>query len=284
MRGRRLAAAHGPLRPVVLVTGTSSGIGRATAEELARRGHTVFASGRRLADVPATPDGAAGRIEPVELDVRSDEDTERVVGEVLERAGRLDVVVNNAGIGIAGAVEETSADEVREQLETNVLGVWRLCRAAPPVMRAAGGGLIVNLSSLSGLVATPYQGAYSASKFAVEGLSESLRLEVAPFGIQVVLVEPGFVATGMTAGTPRAAASLPAYTGALERALAAAVRGERAGVPAAAVAATIARVVTTRRPRLRWTVGRPAERAGAQLKRGLPWPAMERIVARTFRL
>jgi NAD(P)-dependent dehydrogenase (short-subunit alcohol dehydrogenase family) len=179
MGGRRLAAAQGPLRPVVLVTGTSSGIGRATAEELARRGHTVFAGGRRLAGVPATPDGAAG-IEPVELDVRSDEDAERVVGEVVERAGRLDVVVNNAGIGIAGAVEETSADEVREQLETNVLGVWRLCRAVLPVMRAAGGGLIVNLSSLSGVVATPYQGAYSASKFAVEGLSESLRLEVAP--------------------------------------------------------------------------------------------------------
>jgi len=202
----------------------------------------------------------------------------------VERAGRLDALVNNAGIGIAGAFEETADDEVREQFETNVLGVWRMCRAVLPVMRAAGGGLIVNLSSLSGVVGTPYQAAYSASKFAVEGLSESLRLELAPFGVDVVLVEPGFVATGMTAATPRTARSLDAYAATFERVLAAAIKDEQAGVPAAAVAATVADVLAARRPRLRRTVGRPAERGTAGLKRALPWPVMERVLARAFHL
>lgn len=182
---------------VVLVTGASSGIGQACAELLSARGHTVYGTSRKPPPEPA-------RHRMLELDVTRDDSVQKAVATVLEEQGHLDVVVNNAGYALAGPIEDTSIEEARHQLDTNFFGVLRVCKAVLPSMRARGSGLIVNVSSLGGMVGLPFQGLYSASKFALEGLTESLRQEVAPFGVQVTLLQPGDVRTAITDNRVRA--------------------------------------------------------------------------------
>ncbi len=181
------------VRRVALVTGCSSGIGEATALALAGAGLRVFASGRTLAGVEHLR-GKAG-IEPIELDVADDASIRKAVAAVFNAAGRIDVLVNNAGFAIFGAVEDLGRSEFRRQFEVNVFGAMALCRAVLPTMRRQGDGYIVNISSLVGRVSTPLLGAYSASKFAIEALSDALRVEARPFGIKVVVVEPGMTRT-----------------------------------------------------------------------------------------
>lgn len=181
--------------PVVLITGCSSGIGLASARRFARAGFRVYASVRRETDAEALRAEAAAtgwRLRAPLLDVTSDESVAAAVRDLLrETSGRIDVAINNAGYYLFGPIEETSPDELRAQLETNVIGVLRVIRAVLPAMRARGAGTIVNLSSVSGRVAVPVVGPYHASKWALEALTESLRYEVAPFGVRVVAVEPG---------------------------------------------------------------------------------------------
>jgi len=202
----------------------------------------------------------------IPMDVTDDVSVERAVRYVLDSTGRLDVVVNN------GAVEDTSLEEARAQLETSFYGVLRVCRAAIPAMRAKGAGLIVNISSMAGVSGIPFQGLYSAAKFAVEGLSEALRLEVAPFGVRVVVIEPGDFSTGFTANRRRTAASLtnPAYAEPCRRALGVMEHDEAAGGPPTPIARLLARVVTSPSPRLRYAVGPLPERAAIALKGILP--------------
>ena len=264
-------------RPVVLVTGVSTGIGRAVAVELSRRGHRVFGAGRRP---EATPPG----VEAVTMDVRDDDSVAAGVALVLDRAGRLDAVVNNAGIAIGGPVEDTSIDEARAMVETNLLGVWRVCRAVLPAMRARGDGVIVNMGSVAGVIGTPFAGGYTATKFAIEGLTETLRLEVRPFGVHVTVIEPGLIKSGMAARSARTAGLSDAYREHAERVLDQMVADEAAGLPSEAVGKLVARVVNAARPRLRYTVGPPLERAFPMIKRVLPAPALEAIVRRGYKL
>src|SRR5258708_5663628 len=175
---------------VVLVTGASSGIGAIAAAFLAERGYRVYAGARSAVT-------AAG-VEPIALDVSDDASVTRAIEAILAKEGRLDILVNNAGFGIAGAIEDTSIDEARAQFDVNFFGVLRMCRAVLPAMRPRKAGYIVNIGSIGGLIAIPFQGFYSASKFALEGFSEALRLEVRPFGIHVVLIEPGDHRTSFT--------------------------------------------------------------------------------------
>src|SRR5215468_8293473 len=180
----------------ILITGSSSGIGRATAERFASRGWRVFASMRnpegRGAPLRARAAEAGWRLTTPALDVTSDESVASAAAEVLgETGGRLDVLVNNAGYYAFGALEETSPDELRAQLETNVVGVLRVTRAVLPAMRARRAGTVVTLGSVSGRVAIPIGGPYTASKWALEGMIESLRLEMIPFAVRVALIEPG---------------------------------------------------------------------------------------------
>ncbi len=184
---------------VVLVTGASSGIGRACAEFLAGRGYRVYGGSRRLV--------AGSVVESISMDVGDDASVHAAVSTILAREGRIDILVNNAGIAIAGAVEDTSVEEARDQFDVNFFGVLRVCRAVLPAMREQGAGYIVNIGSIGGLIAIPFQGFYSASKFALEGLSESLRLEVRQFGVHVVLIEPGDHRTGLTDNRRRTAES-----------------------------------------------------------------------------
>jgi NAD(P)-dependent dehydrogenase (short-subunit alcohol dehydrogenase family) len=170
---------------VVLITGASSGIGRATAELLTSRGYRVFGTARN----PDTVVPLQG-VELLPLDVRDDGSVQAGVETALSRGGRIDVLVNNAGYAVVGAIEETSPSEAQALFDTNVFGVLRMVRAVLPAMRRQGSGTIVNTSSVLGFLPGPFMGLYASSKHALEGLSESLDHEVRGFGIRVVLVEP----------------------------------------------------------------------------------------------
>lgn len=178
-----------------LVTGCSSGLGQALAQAAAQAGDQVVATARRpdaLAELVAAWPGA---IIPVALDVRDVQQCRDAVDAAVERLGGIDVLVNNAGTGLFGAVEEVGDDELRDQLETMVVGPWRLIRLALPVMRAQGAGHVVNVSSVAGRMAVPGLAAYIAGKYALEGMSQALAAEVGPSGIRVTVMEPGGFAT-----------------------------------------------------------------------------------------
>jgi len=219
---------------VVLVTGVSSGIGRTTAEQFARRGCTVFGTVRNLSTAAPLPG-----VTVVAMDVRDTESVQRAVTDVIRQAGRIDVLVNNAGVNMTGAVEETSIAEAQVLFETNVFGAMRTIQAVLPHMREQRAGRIVNISSVLGFLPSPYMGLYSASKHAIEGLSESLDHEVRQFGIRVTLVEPAYARTSLEANSPTALSTIAAYD--RERtASAAAVAHEINKAPAPdSVAATI---------------------------------------------
>jgi NAD(P)-dependent dehydrogenase (short-subunit alcohol dehydrogenase family) len=179
---------------VVLITGCSSGFGQRAALHFARKGDTVFASMRnptKATELEQAKQAENLPLELVQLDVTDDASVQAAVRKVLDAAGRIDVLVNNAGIGIHGPMEDTDVEEAKEIFETNVFGVMRVTNAVAPVMRKQGGGTIVNVSSLAGRVTAPYGGIYSASKYAVEAMSEALNYELHPFGIRTLVIEPG---------------------------------------------------------------------------------------------
>lgn len=259
--------------PIALVTGASSGIGQACADRLAGLGFRVYGTSRQSGFRPVS-------FEPLVMDVTDDDSVERGVAGVLRQHGRIDCVVNSAGYGLGGSIEDTSIEEARLQLDVNLLGVMRVCRAVLPSMRRQRSGVIINISSLGGLFGLPFQGLYSASKFALEGLSESLRLETRTFGIRVVLVEPGDVQTAITSNRVLARAALEGspYRDTFQRVLGIVGKDEAHGVSPSEVAAVVARIAGSRRPRLRYTVGHPSQRLMALLKRTLPWSMCERLL------
>ena len=254
---------------VVLVTGASSGIGRACATHLAGRGYRVYGTSRR------TGAGQPGSVAMLVADVTDDRSVEQAVAAVLEREGRLDIVVNNAGMGIAGPVENTSIEQAKRQLEVNFFGAFRVCRAVLPALRSQRSGYIVNIGSIGGLIAIPYQAMYSASKFALEGLSESLRMEVRPFGVKVVIIEPGDHKTAITENRTEMSGGTDAYGQSLQAALARTAHDEQSGPGPEQVARLLYRIVNTRDPRLRYTVGPATQRAAVWLKRLLPYSVTE---------
>lgn len=191
---------------VVLVTGVSSGIGRATAEKFAQQGCRVFGTVRSIAKTPHLPD-----VELLEMDIRDEASVQKAIQAIIAQSKRIDVLVNSAGVTLLGATEETSIAEAQSLFDTNVFGMLRTLQAVLPYMRAQQSGRIVNVSSVLGFLPAPYMGLYSASKHAVEGLSETLDHEVRKFGIRVVLVEPSFTKTNLDINAPQAAAKIPAY-------------------------------------------------------------------------
>ena len=188
---------------VAIVTGSSSGIGLETALVLARNGFTTFATMRDLgkkAKIESIASKEKLPVHIVQLDVTSDSSVSNAVQKITEQARRIDVVVNNAGYGVMGAFEDVTVGEFRDQYETNVLGVIRVTQAVLPAMRKQRSGRIINISSVVGKIGLPGSAAYCSSKFALEGLSESLAYELEPFGISVVIVEPGAIRTNFTSG------------------------------------------------------------------------------------
>ncbi|GAB4008277.1 SDR family NAD(P)-dependent oxidoreductase [Nocardioides ultimimeridianus] len=241
----------------VLITGCSSGIGAATASLLAESGWEVWASARRpetLADLEA-----AG-CRTVALDVTDEDSMTAAVQTVLDGSGRIDALVNNAGYSQSGALESVDVADVRRQFETNVFGLLRLTQLVLPTMRKQRSGRIVNIGSMGGKMTFPGGGAYHASKYAIEAISDALRFEVGGFGIQVVLVEPGLITTEfdakVAAGMPEGEGPYVAFNAAVLKATTEAYAGPMAklGGPPEAVAKVIAKALGARSPKPRYTV------------------------------
>ena len=258
---------------VVLVTGASSGIGQAIARHLAARGWRVFGTSRRQA---SSFDG----VDMLTMDVDDDNSVASAVCAIVEKTGRLDAVVNNAGWALMGPIEDTPIAEARAQMETNFFGVLRVCRAVLPIMRERRAGHIVNISSLGGVFGMPFSGIYSASKFAVEGLSESLRLETRRFGIRVVLVEPGDTRSQLPQHRRTAipVRHTSAYQEIFDRFQAKQAQDEAKAPPPDAVAALVERILRDPRPAVRYSSGMWDQRIVLPLKRWLPYSWFERMV------
>jgi NAD(P)-dependent dehydrogenase (short-subunit alcohol dehydrogenase family) len=264
---------------VILVTGASSGIGAAIAQRLGEQGHTVFGTSR---NADAAPPAAGVRM--VAMDVRRDDSVAAAVAQVVQAAGRIDVLVNNAGYGIVGSVEDTRADDMARQLDTNLMGPLRVCQAVLPAMRKQGSGRIIQVSSLAARIGIPFQGAYSASKSALEGLSEALSMEVKPLGIDVVLVQPGDTKSNFAAAREwtEAAKANAAYRVRAQHALKVMEKSEQAGPPADKVARIVAAAVAARRPKLRYVSATTLERFALTLQRLLPGRVFEGLVSSIY--
>ncbi|PYR70429.1 MAG: short-chain dehydrogenase [Acidobacteria bacterium] len=276
---------------VVLVTGASSGFGLLAAIGLAKRGCHVFAGVRspdREALVHESASAAGTAVRTVRLDVTDARQIEQAVGDVLAAAGRIDVLVNNAGFGMGGFFEDITDEELRRQFDTNFFGLAAVTRAVLPGMRIRRSGRVINISSIAGRIAQPALSAYSASKFALEGLSESLRLELMLYGIDVVLIEPGTYKTdiwGRNRGFAQRAQdpSSPYY--AMSQRLTTIVDRmvEKVGRDPAEVGELICRVATmTRRPRMRYTTG-PNVRLELAMRRFIPEKLYEAGARRILR-
>jgi NAD(P)-dependent dehydrogenase (short-subunit alcohol dehydrogenase family) len=265
-------------RPVALVTGASSGIGKAAALALADAGFQVVGTSRNSSRL-TPPHGVTF----LDLGVASDESVTTVVQQVIERFGRLDVLVNNAGTGAAGAAEESSVAQAQRLFDINVFGVIRMTKAVLPHMRAQGRGRIINISSVLGLVPGPYMAVYAATKHAVEGYSESVDHEVREHGVRVLLVEPAYTKTGFDANAVQADAPLPIYTQqrqVFDRVLASAMEG---GDEPATVAKVIVTAATDPTPKLRYTAGPRAGRVST-LRRIVPARAFDKQIRKLNRL
>ncbi|HXW55784.1 MAG TPA: SDR family oxidoreductase [Candidatus Cybelea sp.] len=277
----------------VLVTGGTDGLGRAAAVLLAERGYRVFA-GSRNQDRRAALDRLARehqfRLETVELDVCDDTSVDRCVCEIERRAGPVEVLVNNAGIAIAAVIEEVSVADLHKQYDTNLFGVLRVAQRVLPEMRRRRSGRIINMSSIAGKIASPIMGPYSSSKHALEALSDSLRLELYPFGIAVVLIEPGYIPTSMN----RTASELSsAYAKGAERSP---YRGvyqaflghwqkttKASGYRPEDCARVVVRAIEEEPPRARYLVTRSAK-IGAVLRRVLTDRAFDRMMRKNLGL
>ncbi len=263
-----------------LVTGASSGIGEETARRLQGLGYTVYGAARRTDRLEKL---AAEGVRPLAMDVTDDASMTAGIARIIEETGRIDVLVNNAGYGSYGAIEDVPIDEARRQFEVNLFGLGRLVQLVTPHMRGQKSGTIINISSMGGRLTTPLGGWYHATKYAVEALSDALRMELKPFGIDVVLVEPGGIRTewaGIAADHLEETAEGSAYSDQI-RAVAGSMRNEsvqRRQSPPSVIANTVERIVTARKPRTRYAVGFMAKPL-ITARRVLPDRAFDRVIS-----
>jgi NAD(P)-dependent dehydrogenase (short-subunit alcohol dehydrogenase family) len=265
-------------QPVALVTGASSGIGKAASLALLEAGFEVVGTSRNTSGV-TDRDGVTF----LDLDVTSDESVTTAVRRVIERFGRIDVLVNNAGTGAAGAAEESSVAHDQRVFDINLFGLIRMTKAVLPHMRARGSGRIINISSVLGLVPAPYMASYAATKHAIEGYSESVDHELREYGVRVLLVEPAYTKTGFDANALQPDAPLPLYAarrqvfdGLIATAMA---RGDD---PATVAKAIVAAAIDPK-PKLRYTAGSTARRVST-LRRFVPARAFDRQIRKLNQL
>jgi short-subunit dehydrogenase len=272
-----------PYGKVVMVTGASSGIGKAVAEYLAGNGFRVYGTSRSEKNAGVKIDNSNGFLEMISLDVCSEESAANAVKYVFEKEGSIDILINNAGFGIAGSVEDTSPEEAYSQFSTNFFGMLRMCRSVLPIMRKQHRGLIVNTSSVAGIISIPFQSMYSASKYAVEAMTEAMRMEVKPFGIRVSMVEPGDTKTGFTDKRVFTAGSMtnPAYHDAFTKSINAMAKSEQNGPNPTNVVKSVASIIRRKNPPIRVTAG-ISYKAIAFLKRIVPSRLVEFLVTKVY--
>jgi len=264
--------------PVAVVTGASSGIGQATASALVEAGFTVVGTSRDA--TRATP---LTGVTFLDLDVASDDSVHALVGQVLEQFGRIDVLVNNAGVGSLGAAEESSIGQARDVFDVNVFGVIRVTNAVLPHMRAQGSGRIINVSSVLGVIPDPFMAVYAATKHAVEGFSESLDHEVREYGVRVLLVEPGYTSSQFEANAVAPDAPLPSYAAQRQVATEVLATAMRDADDPTVVADVVVKAATHKSPRLRYAAGPIASRVTV-LRRFVPSAAFDKQIRKLNRL
>ena len=251
---------------VILITGASSGIGQTCASHLVSLGYVVYGTSRKAAT------GSEAKYIPLQMDVTDRQSVKQGIASIIEQQGQIDAVVNNAGMGYMSVLEYATEKEVRMQMDTNFMGVVNVCSEVLPHMRRRHRGKIINISSVGGVMGLPYQGIYSASKFAVEGYSEALALEVARFGIKICLIEPSDFKTGFTANRPRP--EIPVddelYKSSLQRTSAIIVKEEESGKEPIVLAKLLAKILKRNNPRFRYPVGKFDQVLSVYLKRLIP--------------
>ncbi|BDC98361.1 SDR family oxidoreductase [Persicobacter psychrovividus] len=261
------------MEKVFLVTGGSSGIGKAIALHLKANGYRVFGTSRRM--IANDPSG----LEFIQMDVNNDEAVKAGIQQLIEKTGRLDGVINSAGLGTIGAVEEMPIDTIKEVFETNFYGVLRVCQAVLPIFRAQKSGHIINISSIAGEVSLPFRGFYSASKFAVEAMTEALRMEVKGFGIEVSMIQPGDFNTNIASARKNADldANSP-YAKLIEEMNVLIKKGMDSAPTPEAVGVAALNIVENKKPTLRYPVGAFVEKISIKLRKFLPTKLYEKII------
>jgi NAD(P)-dependent dehydrogenase (short-subunit alcohol dehydrogenase family) len=269
---------------VAIITGSSSGIGYATSLMLARNGFYTYASVRNInksASIQSIADAEKLPLKSIQLDVTDDSSVKAAVEKIVSEQGRIDVLVNNAGYGLFGAFEDLSLDEIKAQFETNFFGVIRTTQHVLPIMRnGIGGGIIVNVSSVNGHVPFPVISAYVATKFALEGLSESIAYELEPFGIKVILIEPGAIGSGFMKGSVMSKRALDPKSAYFEfvRKIRYKISSdhENATQPEE-VAMTIGQAILSEKPEFRYVVGSDAVTL-MRARKNMPYPDFQQMI------
>jgi len=263
---------------VILITGISSGFGLEMARALTAGGHIVYGTVRRETEqLPG--------VRYLTADVLDDVQVKDAVATVIKEQGRIDVAVSNAGMGIGGPSEFMPVEDVERQMNTNFMGMVRLSKAVLPHMRNAGKGTIIAFSSIGGLLGLPFQGFYSASKFAIEGYCEALRMEVRSAGVKVVVIEPGDFKTGFTGNrskviSPEAVAAYPAY----QRSMDSAENDERTGLTPEYLASKMLVIIGRKNPRCRYMIATPIQKSSVFLKKIMPDMLFSRMIGWFYKL
>jgi NAD(P)-dependent dehydrogenase (short-subunit alcohol dehydrogenase family) len=264
-------------RPVAIVTGASGGIGEASARALQAAGYRVLGTYRRP---PAT---RSPGIEYLACDVTSDESVQTAIGQVLAKAGRIDLLVNNAGVGLVAGAEESSVEQAKSLFDVNLFGVFRLTNAVLPTMRRQGSGRIVNISSVMGLIPAPFMALYAASKHALEGYSESLDHEIRATGVRVVLVEPAYTRTSFEGNVYQADQQLDVYQSARANAEGVMRDEMKTADTPELVANAVVKAATEVNPNRRYAAGRMARQVSL-LRRFVPASAFDKSLRKQMRL
>jgi short-subunit dehydrogenase len=263
---------------VILITGITSGFGCAMARQLSLDGHKVYGTYRRDSDpLPG--------VTYIKADVQDLESLKNAVTQVVEAEGRIDTLISNAGMGVGGPLEFTSIEDAQRQMDVNFMGMVRLVSLVVPIMRQQQHGHIICISSIGGLMGLPYQGMYSASKFAIEGYCEALRLEVRQFGIKVTVINPGDFSTGFTAqrdkvDNPQALAAYPGYAKSMQSI----EHDENSGLQPDRLASRISKIVRKRNPRNRYIIATFVQKASVFIKKVLPPKWYDKILGSYYKL
>lgn len=269
----------GSQKEVIFITGASSGFGKVIATTLAEQGYIVYGTSRKPLD-------STGKIRMLVMDVTQPTSIEQAVNTILSEQGKIDVLINNAGMGISGAIELATEEEIHRQIGTNFLGMARMCSAVLPYMRKARKGKIINISSIGGIIAVPFQGFYCASKFAIEGYSEALAQELHSFHIKVCLVEPGDFNTNFTANRNISIQTTQDgdYKESFARVLKAIEQAERKGCKPEKLGRVVSKLVQSNNPPFRTLVGPWEQVLFAKCKKFLPAKWMQHLICYFYKV
>ncbi len=268
------------MKKIILITGISSGFGKEAARLLAEKGHTVYGTVRKTAEQNSS-------VNYLTMDLTDTDSIKKAVSLIFEKEGRIDVLINNAGAHTGGPIETSPTEHIRLQIDTNFMGLVNITKEVLPFMRRQGRGTIINFSSIGGLMGLPFQGYYSASKFAIEGFSEALRMEVSQFNIKVILINPGDFHTSNSANRRNYLAPMSsedAYNKQFETSLAQIEKDEASGWQPAVLAKKLVKIVDCKNPRQRYIIASFEQKLAVVLKYVLPGKLFRMILADHYKI